>query len=225
MTKTWSSNASIRSSISTLLSGHRTKKRSRKPKSSLFAGMVLWSLTKTGWYDFTLKTENGGRLFVNDLNTALIDAWVKSGYDTEYRSSLFLLAGRIYPLRLEWFTFKEKTASVGLWWKRPHGIDQPIPARHLSPQSSTQVLIVETPFPPDDRSDGYIRGTSISREWDEATTFAAIEVVDRLWPMLKRIVPGKKSEERNERLRQFCAKFANRAFRRPLSEQERNGLR
>ncbi|MCP4512751.1 MAG: DUF1592 domain-containing protein, partial [Fuerstiella sp.] len=83
-------------------------------------------------------------------------------------------------------------------------------------------MIVETPFPPDDRSDGYVRGTSISREWDEATTFAAIEVVDRLWLMLKRIVPGKKSEERSERLRQFCAKFANRAFRRPLSELEQN---
>ncbi len=202
----------------------RTPDKEKIPKAEEFS--IRWDgslvVDETGWYDFTLKTENGGRLFVNDLNTALIDAWVKSGYDTEYRSSLFLLAGRIYPLRLEWFTFKEKTASVGLWWKRPHGIDQPIPARHLSPQSSTQVLIVETPFPPDDRSDGYIRGTSISREWDEATTFAAIEVVDRLWPMLKRIVPGKKSEERNERLRQFCAKFANRAFRRPLSEQERN---
>ena len=204
--------------------GEATPDAEKIPEAEEFS--IRWEgsliVNETGWYDFALKTENGGRLFVNDPQTALVDAWVKSGYDTEYRGSLFLLAGRIYPLRLEWFTFKEKTASVGLWWKPPHGIEQPIPARHLSPQSSTQLLIVETPFPPDDRSDGYIRGTSVSREWDEATTFAAIEATDRLWPMLRRIVPGKKSEERDERLAQFCATFAHRAFRRPLSEQERN---
>ncbi|MCP4788143.1 MAG: DUF1592 domain-containing protein [Fuerstiella sp.] len=204
--------------------GDATPDSEKIPNAEQFS--IRWEgsvvVDETGWYDFILKTENGGRLFVNDPLTPLVDAWVKSGYDTEYRGSLFLLAGRIYPLRLEWFTFKEKTASVSLWWKPPHGIDQPIPDRHLAPQRSTQALIVETPFPPDDRSDGYVRGTSISREWDEATTFAAIEVVDRLWLMLKRIVPGKKSEERSERLRQFCAKFANRAFRRPLSELEQN---
>ncbi len=204
--------------------GDATPDKEKIPKAEEFS--IRWEgslvVNETGWYDFALKTENGGRLFVNSPNTALIDAWVKSGYDTEYRGSLFLLAGRIYPLRLEWFTFKEKTASVALWWKPPHGIDQPIPTRCLSPKRSTQVLVVQTPFPPDDRSDGYVRGTSVSREWDEATTFAAIEAVDRLWPMLRRIVPGKKSEERDERLRSFCTTFANRAFRRPLSEHKQN---
>ena len=194
------------------------------PKAEEFS--IRWEgslvVNETGWYDFALKTENGGRLFVNDPNTALIDAWVKSGYDTEYRDSLYLLAGRIYPLRLEWFTFKEKTASIGLWWKPPHGIDQPIPARHLSPQTSTQVLVVDTPFPPDDRSDGYVRGTSVSREWDDATTFAAVDTVDQLWPMLRRIVRGKESEDREARLKEFCATFAYRAFRRPLAEHEQN---
>ncbi|MEO2013544.1 MAG: DUF1592 domain-containing protein [Fuerstiella sp.] len=204
--------------------GDGTPDKEKIPKAEEFS--IRWEgsvvVNETGWYDFALKTENGGRLFVNDPNTALIDAWVKSGYDTEYRDSLFLLAGRIYPLRLEWFTFKEKTASVRLWWKPPHGIDQPIPARNLSPQNSTQVLVVDTPFPPDDRSDGYLRGTTVSKEWDEATTFAAVDTVDRLWPMLRRIVPGKKSEERDERLNKFCATFANRAFRRPLSAHEQN---
>ncbi|MDG1897870.1 MAG: DUF1592 domain-containing protein [Fuerstiella sp.] len=204
--------------------GAATPDAEKIPEAEEFS--IRWEgsliVAETGWYEFALKTENGGRLFVNDPRTALIDAWVKSGYDTEYRGSLFLLAGRIYPLRLEWFTFKEKTASVGLWWKPPHGFDQPIPARHLTPRTSTQLLVVNTPFPPDDRSDGYIRGTSVSPEWDEATTFAAIEVVDKLWPMLRRIVPGKDLEERSERLKQFCSTFATRAFRRPLSEHERN---
>lgn len=179
---------------------------------------------ETGWYEFIIKTENGGRLFVNDHKTELIDAWVKSGYDTDYRGSRFLLAGRLYPIKLEWFTFKEKTASIGLWWKTPHGVEHPIPARHLSPQHSPEVLVVETPFPPDDRSDGYIRGTSVSREWDEATTFAAIEAADKLQAFLPEIAKIKKddnAEQRREKLRGFCETFAFRAFRRPLDDVQK----
>src|SRR5947199_2785399 len=36
-----------------------------------------------------------------------------------------------------------------------------------------------TPFPPDDRSMGYERGTSVSRSWEDAATEAAIETTDR----------------------------------------------
>ncbi|MEZ6127108.1 MAG: DUF1588 domain-containing protein [Planctomycetaceae bacterium] len=195
------------------------------PEAEAFA--IRWEgsviIDQTGWYEFILKTENGGRLYVNDTRNALVDAWVKSGSETEYRDRRFLLAGRLYPVRLEWFTFKEKTASVGLWWKPPYGVDQPIPARHLTPQESPSVLVVETPFPPDDRSDGYIRGTSVSQEWDEATTFAAIETADRVLKMLPRMLKSKKDssdDERREQWQEFCRTFAYRAFRRPLDEQQ-----
>ena len=41
-----------------------------------------------------------------------------------------------------------------------------------------ETFVVQTPFPPDDRSVGYERGTSISKAWDQATTDAAIEVAE-----------------------------------------------
>ncbi|MEQ9409910.1 MAG: DUF1592 domain-containing protein [Fuerstiella sp.] len=206
--------------------GEATPDPEKIPEAEQFSirweGSIL--IDETGWYDFILKTENGGKLYINDSRTPLIDAWVKSGYDTEYRGARYLLAGRLYRVTLEWFTFKEKTASVGLWWKPPHGIEQPIPARHLSPQSSAPVLVVETPFPPDDRSDGYIRGTSVSREWVDATTFAAIEAVDKLvaqLPSAAKLKGDDDEAERQRKLKEFCSTFAYRAFRRPLSDTDR----
>src|ERR1051326_8383253 len=55
----------------------------------------------TGEDEFVVPTEHAARLWVNDPARPLIDAWVKSGHDTEYRATLFLVAGRVYPLRLE----------------------------------------------------------------------------------------------------------------------------
>ncbi|MEZ6061555.1 MAG: DUF1592 domain-containing protein [Planctomycetaceae bacterium] len=176
---------------------------------------------ETGWYDFVLKTENGGRLFVNDTDTPLIDAWVKSGDIREYRERLFLLSGRLYPIRLHWFTFKEPTASVGLWWRPPGGVDQPIPERCLTPEGSPTILVIDTPFPPDDRSSGYERGTYVSREWDEAVTYAAIEAAEDVQRMLGLLVNTKEDEGRPERLRQFAETFVTRAFRRPLTDELR----
>jgi mono/diheme cytochrome c family protein len=75
---------------------------------------------ETGEYEFILETDNGARLWVNDNRRALIDAWVRSGDETEYRESIRLLGGRVYPLRLEFFKFKEPRASIRLKWKPPH---------------------------------------------------------------------------------------------------------
>src|SRR6185436_14574189 len=57
----------------------------------------------TGEYEIVLRTEQGARLWLNDMTKPLIDAGIKSGSDTEFRSSLFMLGGRIYPIRLEFF--------------------------------------------------------------------------------------------------------------------------
>lgn len=197
----------------------RDKFESAEEFSISWQGSVL--IDETGWYDFVVQTENGVRMFVNDNDEPLIDAWVKSGDDNEFRGSRFLIAGRLYPIRLEWFKFKEKTASVKLLWKPPHATDQPIPSRHLSPQHTTEVLVVETPFPADDRSDGYIRGTSVSAEWDQATTYAAVEVADKLPSFYKEVAKTSdkdSDEERAKKLKEFCTAFAYRAFRRPLDE-------
>ena len=53
---------------------------------------------ETGDYEFIVRTEHAARLWVNDNRPGRsIDAWVKSGSDTEYRGSLFLIAGRATP--------------------------------------------------------------------------------------------------------------------------------
>ncbi len=174
---------------------------------------------ETGWYEFTVHTENGARLNVNDNRTPLIDAWVRSGPEMDFTGSRFLLAGRVYPIELEWFKFKEATASISLFWKAPHGVKEVIPAANLIPENSPEVLIVESPFPPDDRSAGYERGTSVSKEWDEATTYAATEVADKLVAALPRLIDDK--GDRDEKLRTFAAQFVERAFRRPLTDELR----
>ena len=47
--------------------------------------------------------------------------------------------------------------------------------------------MLQTPFPPDDRSVGYERGTSVSKAWDQATTDAAIEVAGYVAAHLKEL--------------------------------------
>ncbi len=176
----------------------------------------------TGDYEFIVRTENGARLWVNDRETALIDAWVRSGNDTEFRATIKLLGGRSYPLRLEFFKFKEKKASIHLLWKPPHGEVEIMPERHLTPSGAKDTLVVETPFPPDDKSVGYERGTAVSKAWDEATTFAAIEVANKVVAHLRDYAGVKQDDSnRDAKLREFCGKFIERAFRRPLSETDR----
>jgi hypothetical protein len=177
---------------------------------------------ESGWYEFTLRTENGARLYINDRSTPLIDAWVRSGTDTEFHGRRFLLSGRLYPLKLDWFKFSEKTAAVQLCWKVPGGVLEPIPRRHLCPKPSAEVLVLETPFPPDDRSAGYERGSSVSKEWDEATTSAAVEAADRIVASIGDLARLRDGGERGKKIRDFAATFVERAFRRPLDEQLRS---
>lgn len=181
---------------------------------------------ETGDYELNVKTENGARLWLNDMSQPLIDAWVRSGSDTDHRQTIHLLGGRAYPLRLEFFKSKDDktttTASIALRWKPPHRVEEVIPERQLSPNRFQPTLVIETPFPPDDRSTGYERGTSVSKAWDQAETYAAVEVADYVVARLSRLsgVPDDASD-RAERLRDFCRRFVERAFRRPLTDEQR----
>ncbi len=190
---------------------------------------------ETGTYEFIVRTEHAARLWVNDTRQPLIDAWVRSGNDTEHRASLALLAGRAYPLRLEFSKAKQGVddkkkgqpvkpvkASIVLEWKPPQGGAEPIPARDLSPNRFPETFVVETAFPPDDRSLGWERGTTISKEWDQAATEAALEaagyVVTHLTD-LSGVSDGAK--DREAKLREFCRQFVERAFRRPLTDEQK----
>ncbi len=187
---------------------------------------VDWSgsveAVETGDHEFVIRTENAARLWVNDDAHALIDAGVKSGDQTEYRGTIRLLSGRRYRLRIEFFRSREKRASIALLWKPPGGALEVIPSFRLSPSRVSESFVLATPFPPDDRSMGYERGTSISKAWDQATTEGAIEVADYVAAHLCELSGAPESgPERDAKVRAFCEQFAERAFRRPLSAEQK----
>ena len=177
---------------------------------------------ETGTYEFIVRTENGIRLMVNDPKNALIDGWVSSGANVrEMKRSVYLLGGRSYPISLEFFKFQEKSASVNLLWKPPHGVVETIPQDHLSPDRPRANMIVKTTFPADDRSVGYERGTGVSKAWDQATTEAALDVVEHVDQHLEELSGSKSGQpDRVEKLKKFARAFAEAAFRRPLSEED-----
>jgi hypothetical protein len=190
---------------------------------------------ETGQYDFIVRTEHAVRLWVNATDRPLIDAFVIAGNDTEHRASIFLLGGRVYPLRLEFAKGKQGEvdgkkdetkpppvkASIALEWKLPKRAAEVIPQRNLSPQKVSEVFVLETPFPADDRSTGFERGTSISKAWDTATTDAAIETASYVLSHLRELSGvAEDASDRTARLRDFCRRFAERAFRRPLSADQ-----
>jgi len=194
----------------------------------------------TGEYQFILHTEHAARLFLNDTRVPLIDAWVKSGNDTEYKGSLFLIAGRIYPLRLEYSKAKQGVddsaklkgkkrpavkSSMKLLWQLPHRAIEPVPARNLAPSNAPEVYVCPTPFPPDDRSYGWERGTSISREWDQASTEAALHTANYLAERLNELAGvGENAPNLREKLLARLHTLAERAFRQPLSAEQKQSL-
>ncbi len=190
---------------------------------------------ETGEYEFIVHTEHALRIWVNDDRNAFIDRWVKSGNDTEYRASLFLLAGRSYPLRLEFSKSQQgvndpkraKTrasmpASIDLSWKRPGRTPETIPSRYLSPARVPATYVPASPFPPDDRSMGWERGTTISKAWDQATTDGAIDAAGYISAHIDELAgtrPG--AGDRAAKLGEFAKRFVERAFRGPLTNDER----
>ncbi|MEJ7639584.1 MAG: DUF1592 domain-containing protein [Singulisphaera sp.] len=221
-------------------SGSTSRSPARIPRSSIpglldpLAGIVL--APETGDYEFIVRTEHAARLWVNGTKQPLIDAWVKSGDDTEYRASIYLLGGRVYPMKLEFSKARQGVndkkkkgkpqplvkASIALEWKLPHRPAEVIPQRNLSPDGFPETFVVATAFPPDDQSVGYERGTSVSKAWDLATTDAAIEVAGFVATHLRELsgIPDE-APDREPRLRAFLLRFAERAFRRPLEDEQK----
>ena len=189
---------------------------------------IKWSgsiiAEETGDYEFRVKSQNGVRLFVNDDNKALIDAWVSSGPEIrEHNETIRLLGGRAYPFKVDYFKYKEKAASVVVEWKPPHKTWEVIPPRFLSPDRVQETMVVTATFPADDGSAGYERGTIVSKAWDTAATHGAIEVASRVIEQLEKFSGAKAdSENRRDKVQQFCEQFVERAFRRPLTPEERS---
>ncbi|WP_052574084.1 DUF1592 domain-containing protein [Haloferula sp. BvORR071] len=193
----------------------------------------------SGWYEFRLSTPNGARVYVNgerqegDGNfrddsgakrqTALIDSWVSSGPEMRVETArIFLLGGRSYPFRLDYFKFKEARGSVKLEWKQPRADWTVLSTPYLSPAEAAYVTIADKAFPPDDASEGYERGTEVSKAWHEAVTSSAVEISNGVVARLRRLSGAKDEDaDRLPKLKDFCASFAERAFRRPLTDELR----
>ena len=207
----------------------------RQGYSARWRGALL--APETGRYELIVKSDQAFKLHFNswDTNKPFIDAWVKSGDETDFRKSVYLLGGRAYPIMLEYtahnqgvfkkYKHKEKQPIKGfveLRWKVPHREEEAIPKRHFAPNNIGEVFVLDTPFPPDDRSEGYERGTSITKAWGDATTNAAIKtagyVSNYIQGQFKRM---KHDDMKLKKAKELCHQFAERAFRRPLSRSEK----
>ncbi|MBK1833313.1 DUF1592 domain-containing protein [Roseibacillus ishigakijimensis] len=181
---------------------------------------------ETGTYHFRLRTPNGARLFLNHIHgdhPALLDGWVSSNNEMqEHVGEAYLLGGYPVSLRIDFLSFQEKISSLTVEWKPPHGTWEPLPMRHLWPEHTGEVLIVTTPFPADDASMGYERGSSLSQTWQNATARTAMEAFRLLEDDLPRLAKVEQNDPKEgEKLQGFCHQFAERAFCRPLDEEQK----
>ena len=104
-------------------------------------------------------------------------------------------------------------ASIALEWKPPRGVAEPIPQRNLTPNRFPETYVSTTPFPPDDRSVGYKRGTSISKAWEQSTTDGAIEAAAYVASHLRELSGAKEGAADEEALlRDFARRFAKARF-------------
>lgn len=178
---------------------------------------------QSGLYYFQVVTENGARLYVNDTREPLIDSWVSSGMLKSDGGRIYLLGGRHYPIRLDFFKFKDKTASIKLLWTQPGFTSEVIPSAHLYTDSVASSFLLTTEFPPDDNSMGFERGTSVSKSWVRSTTMAAIEVAQFVSDNINKLAgTSPKNDSYSSAIQIFLSEFASLAFGSHLTSAERD---
>lgn len=196
--------------------------------SMQWRGSVL--ADESGDYEFVIRTPNTVRVWINAepgvAAEASLDVNVSNPSQPNHRVTVRLLGGRRYPVAIDYWALPEKAGApppaIGLRWKPPRGTERPVPARNLSPAVVRPALVVTTRFPPDDSSHGYERGLTVSPEWEEATTRAAFEIANHVVKRLDRLAGTRAGEPgRAEKIEAWAARFVARAFRRPLSAEER----
>ncbi|WP_436715746.1 DUF1592 domain-containing protein [Roseiconus lacunae] len=194
----------------------------------------------TGEYRFRLTTENGARLYLNfdprpntgslrddrssGDNQAFIDDWVGSGKLREKSATMFLLGGRTYPIRLEFFKYLEDSASVKLEWKPPHGTWAVLDYNHLTTAESARTFVCDVPFPADDRSLGFERGSSVSPQWQSAVMRGAVQAASEIVSRLPLLANLPTDSDQSDAIVAFVHTFAETAYRRPLIDSEKDQL-
>jgi hypothetical protein len=97
----------------------------------------------TGWvqaattenYVFTTNTDDGVRLWVN--NQLLIDEWKNQG-TTPYDTTLLLVAGKKYKIRMEYYDYSG-SATAQLLWSKPNMDKMPVQKSQLFSQGEIAV--------------------------------------------------------------------------------------
>ncbi|MCC9603162.1 DUF1592 domain-containing protein [Stieleria sp. JC731] len=195
----------------------------------------------TGEYAFRLTTQNGARLYLNfdprpntgslrddrssGDNEAFIDDWVGSGKVRTKSASMFLLGGRDYPIRLEFFKYLEDAAQIKLEWKPPHGTWSVLDFNHVTTESSPRTYACDVPFPADDRSLGFERGSHVSPQWQSAVMAGAVQTAAEVISRLPLLSGTAESGDRDEKILRFVQRFAEVAFRRTIEPEEAELLR
>ncbi len=219
----------------------------KKGHSVRWSGSLL--APQTGEYEIVVRCDQAFRLWLNDgsargggirdefhdTDSAFIDGWVKSKDKEEFRKRIFLLAGRAYPLMLEFSSHSQgvgdekrhqqdsaQTSYVRLHWVMPGRVEQPIDTQYLAPVRAAEVFTASAPFPPDDASMGYERGVGVSADWLSAVNAAAIEAANHVIDHFEELAGADiDSAEAREAGLSFCHRFIERAWRRPLSDAEK----
>ena len=206
--------------------GHNSPGEGIDPK----AFYICWEggllANATGRYEIIVRSTCSFVMDFGRIGRELINNHVQSGDKTEFRKTVTLTAGRVYPFKIDFIQRERKTeqptASVSLSWIPPNGTEQLIPTRNLITQGATPTFSLETELPPDDRSYGFERGIGIDRQWDESTTSAGLEFAqaasDELWPEYRK-KHKKDSDENRAQLRAFLTEVVETAFRSPLSDE------
>ncbi len=194
---------------------------------------IVWSgslkVDRTGKYELILRSTCSCTMNFGADGRVLINNHVQSAGREEFRRTLQLTGGRAYPLEIEFYQRKRKTeqppAKISLSWIPPGGQEETIPTENLVPVDLPDTFALQAKLPPDDRSYGYERGTSVDRTWDESTTTAALEfaqvAVDELYPRYLRRHRDDSDENRG-RLRGFLEHLVATAFRGPVDEATRH---
>lgn len=180
---------------------------------------------RSGLYEIVIHSSCSFRFSLGRLDRELIDNHVQSGDKTEFRQSVYLTAGRLYPFKIDFVQRKRKTeqppANIRLGWVPPHGVEETIPERNLVPVVAPGAFSLQMPLPPDDRSYGFERGIAINKQWDESTTAAALDFANiatlELFPRFSRELKDLPNENRAH-LKSFLKKLLDVAFRGTLSD-------
>ena len=182
---------------------------------------------RTGTYEIIVRSTCSFTLDFERRGQRLIDNHTQSGDKTEFRRTVPMVAGRPYYFDLEMTQRDRKTeqppAKIRVAWIPPHGVEQTIPRRYFLSESSAELYTLRTRLPPDDRSYGYSRGTSVDRSWDESVTAAALEfgpaIAGRPYDDFRRWAERQKIDDIDRAvLRHYLEKFLRLAFRGEIDD-------